>query len=61
MESCATGGIPFDERVIFICFLHRAQFSCRLSEGSEAFNAISLAEFLAAGRRFDQSRPPGTV
>jgi len=52
--------IPFDERVIFVGLLNRAEFSSRLSEITQTLDAISGIQFLAVGG-LRESRPPGTV
>jgi len=53
--------IPFDERVIFVCLLNRAEFSSRLPEISQILDPISGTQFLVGGRRFGKRRLLGTV
>ena len=47
VESHTTVIIPFDDRVIFVDLLDRAEFSSRLSEVTQALDAISRDQFLA--------------
>ena len=41
MESHTTVIIPFDDRVIFVCLLNRAEFPSRLSEVAQTLDAVS--------------------
>ena len=50
MESPTTVIIPFNDRVIFVSSLNRAEFSSRLSEVAQTLDAISGIQFLAGGR-----------
>jgi len=50
MESCTTIIIPFDDRVIIVSLLNRAEFSRRLSEIAQTLHAISRIQFLVGGR-----------
>jgi len=61
MESHTTVIIPFDDRVIFVRLLNRAEFSSRLSEVAQTLNAISGIQFLAVGRGLGEPWLPGTV
>ena len=49
MESHTTVIIPFDERVIFVSLLNRAEFPSRLSEVAQSLDAISGIQFLVSG------------
>jgi hypothetical protein len=53
--------IPFDERVIFVGLLNRAEFSSRLSEITQTLDAISGIQFLVGGGGLKERRPLGTV
>jgi hypothetical protein len=61
VESHATVIIPFDDRVIFVRLLNRAEFSSRLSEVAQTLDAISGIQFLVAGRGFGERWLPRTV
>jgi hypothetical protein len=50
VESSTTVIIPFDDRVIFVGLLDRAQFSIRLSEVTQTLDPISGIQLLARGR-----------
>src|SRR5579872_2062668 len=47
VASRSTVIIPFDDRVIFVGLLNRAQFSSRLSEVPQALHAVSRIHFRA--------------
>jgi hypothetical protein len=49
VESDTTVIIPFDDRVLFVGLLDRAEFSSRLSEVAQALDAISRVQFLVSG------------
>jgi hypothetical protein len=53
--------VPFDDRVIFVRLLNRAEFSCRRSEVSQALDAISLIQFLVGGSGLGERWPLGSV
>ena len=55
MESLTTVTIPFDDRIIFVSLLHRAEFSRRLSKVAQTLDAISGIQFLAGGRGLNKS------
>ena len=57
----ATVTIPFDDRVIFVSLLHRAEFSSRLSKVAQTLDAISGIQFLAADGGLNKGRLPGAV
>ncbi len=61
MESLATVTIPFDDRVIFVSLLHRAEFSRRLSKVAQTLDAISGIQFLAADGGLNKGWLPGAV
>jgi hypothetical protein len=61
VESRATVIIPFDDRVIFVCLLNRAEFSIRPSEVAQTLDAISRIQFLVGGRGLGERWPLGTV
>jgi hypothetical protein len=61
MESHTTVIVPFDDRVIFVSLLHRAEFSSRLPEVAQTLDAISGIQFLIGGRRLGQRWLLGTV
>ena len=61
MESLTTVTIPFDDRVIFVSLLHRAEFSRRLSKVAQTLDAISGIQFLAGDRGLNKGWLPGTV
>jgi hypothetical protein len=60
-KSHTTVIIPFDERVIFVCLLNRADFSGWLSEISQTLDAISGTEFLVGGGRVCKRWLFGTI
>ena len=49
VESYTTVIIPFDDGVIFVCLLNRAEFSIRLSEVAQTLDAISGSQLLTGG------------
>ena len=61
MESHAAVIIPFDDRVIFVSLLNRAEFSSRLSEVAQSLDAISGIQFLVGGKGFGEVWLLGTV
>jgi hypothetical protein len=61
VESYTTVIIPFDDGVIFVCLLNRAEFSIRLSEVAQTLDAISRIQFLVGGRGPGERWPLGTV
>ena len=61
MESHTTVIIPFDDRVIFVSLLHRAEFSSRLPEVAQTLNAISGTQFLVGGRGLGERWLLGTI
>ena len=61
VESYTTVIIPFDDGVIFVCLLNRAEFSIRLSEVAQTLDAISRIQFLVGGRGLGERWPFGTV
>ena len=61
VESYTTVIIPFDDGVIFVCLLNRAEFSIRLSEVAQTLDAISRIQFLVGGRGLGERWPLGTV
>jgi hypothetical protein len=61
VESHPAVIIPFDDRVIFVRSLHRAEFSSRLSEFAQTLNAISGIQFLAGSRGLGERWLLGTV
>jgi hypothetical protein len=61
MESHATVVIPLDDRVLFVSALNCAEFSSRLSEVAQSFDAISASQFLVGGRRLGERWPCGAV
>jgi hypothetical protein len=61
VKSHPTVIVPFDDRVIFVSLLNCAEFSSRLSEVAQTFDAISGIQFLAGSRGFDERWPLGTV
>jgi hypothetical protein len=61
MESHTTVIIPFDDRVIFVSLLNRAEFSSRLSEVTQSLDAISGIQFLVGGNGVGKRRLPGTI
>jgi hypothetical protein len=44
LKSQTTVGIPFDDRVLFVCLLNCAEFSTRLSEVAQTLDAISRSQ-----------------
>ena len=54
MESHTTVIIPFDDRVVFVSLLNRAEFSSRLSEVAQSLDPISGIQFLVGGNRVGQ-------
>jgi hypothetical protein len=61
VESHTTIIIPFDNRVIFVRLLNCAEFSSRLSEVAQTFDAISGIQFLVGGRGLGERWFLGTV
>jgi hypothetical protein len=61
VKSHPTVIVPFDDRVIFVSLLNCAEFSSRLSEVAQTFDAISGIQFLAGSRGLDERWPLGTV
>jgi hypothetical protein len=61
VESHTTVIIPFDDRVIFVNLLNCAEFSSRLSEVAQTFDAISGVQFLVAGRGLGEPWLPGSI
>ena len=61
MESHPTIIIPFDDRVLFVSLLNRAEFSSPLSEVAQSLDAISGIQFLVGGSRVGQPWLLGTV
>jgi hypothetical protein len=61
MESRTAVIIPFDDGIIFVGSLHRAEFSSRLPEVSQTLNAISWIQFLVGGRELGKRWLLGTV
>jgi hypothetical protein len=60
-ESHATVIIPFDDRVIFVRLLNRAEFSSWLSEVAQTLDPISGYEFLVGSRGLGERWLLGTV
>jgi hypothetical protein len=60
-ESHATVIIPFDDRVIFVRLLNRAEFSSWLSEVAQTLDPISGTEFLVGSRGLGERWLLGTV
>src|ERR1700687_454613 len=60
-ESHTTVIIPFDDGVIFVRLLHSAEFSSRLSEVAQTFDAISGGQFLVGGSGLGKRWLPGTL
>ena len=56
MESHTTVIIPFNDRVIFVSLLNCPEFSSRLSEVAQTFDAISGIQFLVGGRGLGERR-----
>jgi hypothetical protein len=54
VESRTTIIIPFDDRVIFVSLLNRAEFTRWLSEIAQTLHAISGIQFLVGGRRLGE-------
>ena len=61
MEPGATVIIPFDDRVVLISLLNRAEFSRRPSKVAQTLDAISGIQFLVGDRRVGKWRLLGTV
>jgi hypothetical protein len=61
MESRAAVIIPFDDRIIFVGSLHRAEFSSRFPEVSQTLNTISWIQFLVGSRELSKRWLLGTV
>jgi hypothetical protein len=61
MESRSAVMVPFDDRIIFVSSLNRAEFSSGFSEGAQTLYPIPRIQFLAGGGGIDQRRPPGAV
>jgi hypothetical protein len=61
MESHTTVTIPFDDCVIFVSLLYRAEFSSWLSEVAQTLDAISGIQFLIVGRGLGERWLLGTV
>jgi hypothetical protein len=61
VESRTTIIIPFDDRVIFVSLLNRAEFSRRFSEIAQTLHAISGIQFLVGGRGLGERWLLGTV
>jgi hypothetical protein len=61
VESLTAVIIPFDDSVILVSLLNCAEFSSRLSEVAQTFDAISGVQFLVAGRRFGEPWLPGSI
>jgi hypothetical protein len=57
VNSHSTVIIPFDDRVIFVGSLNRAEFSSRLSEVAQTFDTISGSQLLAGGRGLGERWP----
>jgi hypothetical protein len=60
-ESHTTVIIPLDDRVIFIRLLNCSEFSSRLSEITQTFDAISRSQFLVGGSGLGERWLPGTL
>jgi hypothetical protein len=61
VESLTAIIIPFDDSVILVSLLNCAEFSRRLSEVAQTFNAISGFQFLVASRGLDEPWLPGSI
>src|SRR5207245_936362 len=61
MESPAPVIIPFDDRIIFVSLLNRAEFSSLLPEVAQSLDAISGIQFLVGGSRVAERWLPGTI
>jgi hypothetical protein len=61
VKSHSTVIIPFDNRVIVVSFLNRAEFSGRLSEVAQTLDTISGIQFLVGGGGLGERWPLGTV
>jgi hypothetical protein len=62
VDSHTTVVIPFDFCVIFVRSLDCAEFSSRLSEVAQAFDAIAATQFLLAdGRGLRKAWSLGTI
>ena len=61
MDSRSTSIIPFDDRVLFVSSLHRAEFSRRFSEIPQTLDAISGIQLLVGGGRLRERWLLGTV
>jgi hypothetical protein len=61
VEPHTTIIIPFDDRVIFVGLLNRAEFPSRLSEVAQTLDAISGTQFLVGGTALAERRLLGTV
>jgi len=61
VESHTTVIIPFNDRVVFVSLLNRADFSGQLSEVAQTLDTISRIQFLASGRGFGERWLLGTV
>ena len=61
MEPDATVIIPFDDWVIFVGLLNRAEFSGGLPKSRKPFDPISRIQLLARGTRYGKRRLFGLV
>jgi hypothetical protein len=61
VDSYSTVVIPLDDRVFVVSSLNRAEFSIRLSEVTQTFNAISRTQFLAGGGGLRERGSLGTI
>ena len=61
VESHTTVIIPFNDRVVFVSLLYRAEFSSRFSEVSQTLDAISGNQFLVRDGGLGERWLLGTV
>jgi hypothetical protein len=61
VESITTVIVPFNDCVVFVGLLNRAEFSRRLSEVAQTLDAISGIQFLLSGSGLGERWFLGTV
>jgi hypothetical protein len=61
VKSRATVIIPFDDRVLFVSLLNRAEISSWSSKVAQTLDAISAAQFLVGCRGLGEPWLLGTV
>jgi hypothetical protein len=61
LQTHPTVVIPFNQSVIVVGLFHGSEVAGRPSEIAQPCNAISRIQLRAAGRRFGERRPFGTI